>query len=132
MPSPQAVAFLIFDIESVADGALVAQLRYPGESLDAAAGGRAAIATELMAKYESDFIPYTFQCPISVAVAQGRRPTSGLLDVVVLDEPQFRPHVITRKFLARLGEVSPADAGQLQRPHVRPAALGAGRVSLRR
>ena len=28
---------------------------------------------ELMAKYESDFIPYTFQVPISVVVGEGRR-----------------------------------------------------------
>jgi 3'-5' exonuclease len=91
-----SIAYLIFDLESVADGALVSRLRYSGERLDP----QAAIARyreELTAKYESDFIPYTFQYPISVAVAK----VAGdfrLLDVVVLDAPAFRPHVIVRDF----------------------------------
>jgi hypothetical protein len=93
MPDP---AYLVFDIESVADGALVARLRYPGEDLD----GATAIAryrAELMAAHDSDFIPYTFQLPISVAVAKVAGDFT-LLDVAVLDEPQFRPHVITENF----------------------------------
>ena len=35
------------------------------------------------------------------------------------------------KFLARLGSLSPADAGELQRPDVRHSAVGTGGVSLR-
>ena len=31
-------AYLVFDIESVADGPLVARLRYPGEKLDGPSG----------------------------------------------------------------------------------------------
>ena len=56
-----------------------------------------AIVAELMEKYESDFIPYTFQVPVSIVVGK----VSGdyrLIDLVVLDEPQFRPHVITEHF----------------------------------
>ena len=90
------VRYLVFDIETAADGALVSKLRYPGESLEPADAVRRYRA-ELMEKYESDFIPYTFQFPISVAVGK----VSGdfrLLDVVVLDEPQFRPHVMTEHF----------------------------------
>ena len=34
-PMPNAVRYLVFDIESVADAPLVAKLRYPGQSLDA-------------------------------------------------------------------------------------------------
>ena len=52
---------------------------------------------ELMEKYESDFIPYSFQVPISVAVGKVTADFR-LEDVVVLDEPQFRPHVITENF----------------------------------
>ena len=52
---------------------------------------------ELMEKFESDFIPYTFQVPISVAVGKVAADFR-LVDVVVLDEPQFRPHVITENF----------------------------------
>jgi predicted PolB exonuclease-like 3'-5' exonuclease len=91
-----APEFLVFDTESVADAALVARLRYPGEQIEPREAVR-RYRSELMAKYESDFIPYTYQLPISVAVAK----VTGdfrLLDVVVLDEPEFRPHIITENF----------------------------------
>ena len=91
-----SVRFLVFDVESVADGALIAKLRYPEENL----GPKKAIARyreELMEKYDSDFIPYTYQVPIAVAVA---KVTSEfrLTELVVLDAPQFRPHVIVKQF----------------------------------
>jgi predicted PolB exonuclease-like 3'-5' exonuclease len=92
----QPIRYLVFDIETVADAPLVAKLRYPGQGLDPAeAVGR--YRAELMVKYESDFIPYTFQVPISVAVGKVTADFR-LADVVVLDEPQFRPHVITENF----------------------------------
>jgi predicted PolB exonuclease-like 3'-5' exonuclease len=90
------VKYLVFDCESVADGELVSKLRYPGEGLSA----EEAIAryrAELMEKYDSDFIPYTFQIPISAAIAKVAKDFR-LLDLVVLDEPEFRPHVITEIF----------------------------------
>ncbi len=88
--------YLIFDIESVADGSLVSKLRFPKENLSPDQAVEKYRA-ELMAKYESDFIPYTFQVPISVAVAKVAADFQ-LLDVLVLDEPQFRPHVIVENF----------------------------------
>ena len=103
MPSPREVAmktadvsYLVFDIESVADGDLVSAIRYPGENLtpeEAVERYRA----ELLAKYESDFIPYTFQVPVSVAVGKVAADFS-LLDVVTLDEPEYNPHRITEMF----------------------------------
>jgi 3'-5' exonuclease len=90
------VAYLIFDIESVADGDLVSRLRYPGEKLKPAAAVR-RYRDELLAKSDSDFIPYTFQIPISVAVAKVAADYR-LIDLVLLDEPQYRPHVITENF----------------------------------
>ena len=93
MPSPR---YLVFDLETVADGDLVSKCRYAGLGLSAE-DAIARYRSELMDKYESDFIPYTYQVPISAAVAT----VSGeyrLLDLVVLDEPQFRPHVITDQF----------------------------------
>jgi 3'-5' exonuclease len=90
------VRYLVFDIESVADAPLVAKLRYPGESI-APLEAVAKYRQELMAQYDSDFIPYTFQLPVSVAVAKVAGDFS-LIDVVVLDEPNFRPHVITENF----------------------------------
>lgn len=90
------VRFLIFDTESVADGELVARLRYPKEGLsgvDAIARYRA----ELLAKTESDFIPYTFQIPVSVAIAKVAADFR-MIDLVTLDDPQYRSHVIVEHF----------------------------------
>jgi 3'-5' exonuclease len=90
------IRYFVFDIESVADAPLVAKLRYPGQELQPAEAVRRYRA-ELMEKYDNDFVPYTFQIPISVAVGK----VSGdfrLTDLVVLDEPQFRPHVMTENF----------------------------------
>lgn len=90
--------YLIFDTEAVADGDLIAKIRYPKDQLDA----NAAIARyrqELVDERGDgkDFIPHTFMLPISVAIgkvdAQYR-----LLDLTVLDAPAFRPQVITKKF----------------------------------
>src|SRR4051812_31940454 len=91
-----SVSYLIFDIESVADGALVSRLRYPGQGLDPAAA-IARYRLELREKFDSDFVPYTFQIPVSIAVGKVAADYR-LLDVAVLDEPQFRPHVITEHF----------------------------------
>ncbi|KKL09023.1 hypothetical protein LCGC14_2570010 [marine sediment metagenome] len=90
------VRYLVFDIESVADAELVAKLRYPGESLEPVEAVR-RYRDELLKKYESDFIPYTYQIPVSVVVGKVTADFR-LLDVVVLDEPEFRPHVIIENF----------------------------------
>ncbi len=91
-----SVRYLVFDIESVADGHLVSKLRFPGEHADPHAAIQRYRA-ELIEKYDTDFIPYTYQIPVSVAVAKVAADFR-LLDLVVLDEPQFRPHVITENF----------------------------------
>jgi hypothetical protein len=90
------VKYFVFDIESIADGELVSRLRYPGENLTATAAV-ARYRAELLAKYESDFIPYTFQVPISLAIAKVAADYH-LIDLVALDEPNFRPHIITEHF----------------------------------
>jgi predicted PolB exonuclease-like 3'-5' exonuclease len=90
------VRYLVFDIESVADAPLVARLRYPGEAIEPADAVR-RYRDELIAKFDSDFIPYTFQVPASIVVAKVG-PDFRLLDLVALDEPQFRPHIMTEKF----------------------------------
>lgn len=94
--NPNEIGYFVFDVESVADGDLIAQVRYPGEKLTA----REAVARyrgELVEKFGSDFIPYTFQIPVSVVIAKLRHDFT-LADMAVLDEPKFRPHVITEYF----------------------------------
>jgi hypothetical protein len=92
----QAVRYFVFDVESVADGDLVAKVRFPKDGLS----GPEAIAryrAELVEKNGSDFIPYTHQVPICVVVAK-ISAKFRISDIVLLDEPQFRPHVITENF----------------------------------
>ena len=93
---PETVRYLVFDVETAAEGELVSKLRYPGEGVEPGEAV-ARYRAELMEKRGSDFIPYTFQIPISVAVGKVTADFR-LLDVVVLDEPEFRPHVITENF----------------------------------
>ena len=95
MSTPE-VSYFVFDVESVADGALVSRLRYPGQGLEPVEAVQ-RYRTELMEQYNSDFIPYTFQLPVSVAIGKVSADFR-LLDLVVLDEPEFRPHIITENF----------------------------------
>ena len=90
----QSVRYLVFDLETAAEGTLVSRLRYPGQGL-APIEAVNRYRAELMEKYESDFIPYTFQVPVSAAIVKVAADFR-LIDLVVLDEPNFRPHVIAR------------------------------------
>ncbi len=90
------VKYLVFDIESVADAELVAKLVYPGEGLEPIEAVRRYRA-ELMEEKGTDFIPYTYQMPVSVAIGKVGADFQ-LLDLVVLDAPRFRPHVICENF----------------------------------
>ena len=90
------IQYLLFDVESVADGELISNVRYPGENVspeDAIERYR----KERLEQTGSDFIPYTHQIPISVVVAKVTE-TGSLVDIVALDQPEFRPHVIASHF----------------------------------
>ena len=93
---PEQVSHLIFDVESVADGELIAKVRYPDEKLTAKKAIK-KYQDELMEEKGSTFIPHTFQVPIAVVVAKVSKDFR-LLDIVSLDEPDFRSHVITAHF----------------------------------
>ena len=89
-------AYFVFDIESVADGGLVSRMKYQHEQLDAAQA-IARYRAELLAENGKDFIPYTYQLPVSLVIAKVGRDFR-LLDLVALDEAQARPHEIVRLF----------------------------------
>ena len=92
-------AYLVFDIETVADGRLIQRVRYPDLKELSPEQAVAKQRAELMEKSggKSDFIPHTFQLPVSIAIAKVAQDFS-LIDVITLDRPKFRPHVITRTF----------------------------------
>ena len=94
----QDVRYLLFDVESVPDGELIAKTRYGSRNWNAEeAIGR--FRQELLLKSGRDFIPYTFHIPVAVVVAKVRADFE-LLDIVSLDVPQHRSHVITQHFWA--------------------------------
>ena len=94
--NPKEIGYFVFDVESVADGDLIADVRYPGDKLSASEAV-ARYRAELLEKNGTDFIPYTFQIPISVVIAKVRHDFT-LADMAVLDDTKFRPHVITEYF----------------------------------
>lgn len=96
MSSAPDVKFLVFDVEAVADGDLIARVRYPQEQLTPPAA-IARYRQELLDERGTDVIPWTFMLPISVAVAKVN-PHYELLDLSVLDVPEYRPHMIARGF----------------------------------
>ena len=97
-PRSSEVSYLVFDVECVADGDLISKVRYPDLDLDpkAAVDHYRAELVERLGEGR-DFIPATFMLPISVAIAKVSSKFE-LLDLIVLDAPDFRPHVIAKKF----------------------------------
>lgn len=90
------VSYLVFDVESVADGQLISQVRYPELGLSPKDAIN-AYQDELLENKGTTFIPHTYQVPTAVVIAKVSNDFE-LLDVVSLDEPLFRPHVITEHF----------------------------------
>ncbi len=96
MAIDNSVRFLIFDIESATDGDLVAEVRYPDQNLDCEEAVQ-RYQQERLENTGSEFIPHTFQVPISIVVAKVDSDFR-LIDLVALDEPHFRSHVMTEHF----------------------------------
>ncbi|MFO0807129.1 MAG: 3'-5' exonuclease [Gemmataceae bacterium] len=91
-------AFLVVDTESVPDGRLLAQVKYPGQDIEPADAIERAREEARQTSYNgSDFLPVSFQVPIAVAVVRVGNDFS-LEQVACLDAPQFRPREIVRKF----------------------------------
>lgn len=90
------VKYLIFDIETVGDGNLIQKIRFPDEVLTP----REAVnryRQQLLDETGKDVLPLTFVLPVSVAIAK----VAGdyrLLELTVLDSPEFRPQEIVRRF----------------------------------
>ncbi len=91
-------AFLILDTESVPDGRLIAQVKYPGEQLTPEeAIAKAQAEARQLSPTGSDFLPVTFQYPVAVCVVRVGADLR-LQAVTCLDEPHFRPREIVSKF----------------------------------
>ncbi len=102
-PAGPTTGFLVFDTESVPDGQLLAQVKYPGEDLTPdAAIDKARNEAREQARDGSDFLPVTFQVPVAVCVL---RVGSDFLPqaLACLDAPAFRTPEIVRQFWRGVG-----------------------------
>ena len=102
-PAKESVEYLIFDVETVADGDLISRVKYSADNLSAA-DAMARYRAELIEQTGKDVMPPTFTLPIAVAVAKINRQYE-LLDLTSLDAPDYRPHEITRRAQRRLRDV---------------------------
>jgi hypothetical protein len=94
----EEIKYLVFDVESVPDGALIKKVKYPSDDISQ------SDAIDLYMKEISDstggvseFIPVTFQYPVAICVAKVRADFS-IADIVCLDEPDYRTREMVRMF----------------------------------
>jgi predicted PolB exonuclease-like 3'-5' exonuclease len=94
----QDTAYIVFDTESVVDGALLGRVLYPGESLPAEAAIR-RLEKELGAESPEDrpFIPVSFHVPVAIGVARVGKDLR-LIDLASLDAPRFDPRAMVKAF----------------------------------
>jgi predicted PolB exonuclease-like 3'-5' exonuclease len=97
---PPLPAYFIIDTESVPDGKLLAQVKYPADNLrpEEAIARAQGEAREASAS-GSDFLPVSFQIPVAACVLRVATDYT-LQNVACLDAPQFRPRKIVENFWA--------------------------------
>lgn len=93
-----ATAYIVFDIETVPNGALIADALYAGESLsEEEAVARLEKEALEASDGKSSFVPLTFQTPVVIAVARVSREFM-LQKAVVLDAPHYRERRMVELF----------------------------------
>ena len=90
------VKYIVFDIETILDDALIKTVIYPDESISPIEA-RKRYAKERLEQTGSDFIPLTYHTPVSIAVAKLAEDFT-FLDLKTLDERHSRPHKMTQDF----------------------------------
>jgi predicted PolB exonuclease-like 3'-5' exonuclease len=107
-----ATAFLIFDTESVPDGRLIGQVKYPGETLTPAeAIERARMEARQLSLSGSDFLPVSFQYPVAVCILRVGLDFAPQA-IKCLDAPQFRPQKIVEEFWRGLAHYKEKSKGR--------------------
>lgn len=106
----QEIKYLVFDIESIPDAQLIKDVKYPKEDLtDEQAIEKLQNEILEITAGKSNFIPVTFQLPLCVVVAKVDTQFN-LVEVVSLDEPEFRAPDMARKFFLGIEELYPKSA----------------------
>src|SRR5947209_20429242 len=102
-PVGPQTGFLVFDTESVPDGALLARIKYPRDHLTPEeAIARAQAEARDLSRDGSDFLPVTFQVPVAVCVLRVATDFT-LQGLACLDAPQYRTAEMVRKFWLGVG-----------------------------
>ncbi len=98
MAASSETAYIVFDTESVVDGALLGRVLYPGTPLTP---GKAVEQLEKELRGADPegkaFIPVSFHVPVSIGVARIARDYR-LLDLSCLDAPRFDPRRMVELF----------------------------------
>jgi predicted PolB exonuclease-like 3'-5' exonuclease len=93
-----ATSYLVLDCESVPDGQLVSQVKYPGKNLSPEdAIRRAQDEARELSPTGSEFLPVTFQIPVAVCVLRVAADYTPQA-LTCLDAPEYRPIEIARQF----------------------------------
>jgi predicted PolB exonuclease-like 3'-5' exonuclease len=94
----QKVGYLVFDIETIPDGRLIAATRYADENMSAlAAVQRAREEARQASATGSDFLSLSLHYPVAVCVAKVGADFR-LLELLCLDEPEYRTKELVRLF----------------------------------
>ena len=90
--------YLVFDVESVPDARLINMVRYSDKNYSDEEAVK--VYKDYLLEQSggvSDFIPATFQYPVSICIAKLKEDFT-LHDIVSLDEPKFRAKAMTQAF----------------------------------
>lgn len=93
---PPKLKYLLFDVESIPDGELIAKTKYHDRNYTSDQAV-AMFRQELLDETGKDFIPFTYHLPVALVIAKIRDDFS-LMEIVSLDEPLHRPEAITKNF----------------------------------
>ncbi len=98
MAEQNDIKYIVFDIESVPDAALIKSVKYHDIEIDEAGAVR-RFQEEILANSGGStyFIPVTFQYPVALCAAKVREDFT-LAELVSLDEGEFRTLEITRQY----------------------------------
>lgn len=95
-------AYIVFDIETIPDGKLIADVLYPGEAIDPDQARERLESEALDASGgKSSFVPLSFQIPAAIAVARVGADFR-LQKVVCLDAPAYRHRTMVELFFKGL------------------------------
>jgi predicted PolB exonuclease-like 3'-5' exonuclease len=94
----EQTSYIVFDIETVPDGELLAEVLYPGEGLSPEeAVDRQEREVEEQSGGRTSFVPLSFHMPVAIAVARVGADFQ-LQKVAILDAPEYRSRRMVELF----------------------------------